>query len=210
MGIRVDILIDGEGNKGVIVFAHSSSLAMDHEYMQDITLRLVALGLKVVRFEFPYMANRRCTGKKGFPNQVPVLIASFRDVIEYVKSSILLPSQPLYLAGKSLGGRVASHLYIEGGFAGLFILGYPFHPAKDSSKLRISHLSKTSEKIHIFQGERDKLGSKAEVESYQLNQNIYMHWLEDGDHDLAPRKRSGYSKDGHISDVMNKIAQLLS
>ena len=206
----MELIIDGEGDKGVIVFAHGSSLAMDHEYMQDMALRLAAQGLKVIRFEFPYMADRRSTGKKGFPNQLPVLIASLREVVEYVKSTILAPSQPLYLAGKSLGGRVASHLYLEGGFAGLFVFGYPFHPAKDNTKLRISHFPEITENVYIFQGERDKLGNKSEVENYQLNQNIHIFWLEDGDHDLVPRVRSGYSKEQHFSYVIDKIAQLLS
>jgi predicted alpha/beta-hydrolase family hydrolase len=206
----MEFIIDGEGSRGVIVFAHGSSIAMDHQYMQDITEKLVGVGLKVVRFEFPYMASRRVTGKKGFPNQLPVLITAFRDVITQVRKTVLKPSQPLYLAGKSLGGRVASHLYIEGGFEGLFVFGYPFHPAKNDKVLRIAHLFETTADINIFQGERDKLGNKEEVESYRLNKNILIHWLADADHDLVPRVRSGFSKEQHANHVINKIEQLIS
>jgi predicted alpha/beta-hydrolase family hydrolase len=205
----MEFIIDGEGRRGVIVFAHGSSIAMDHQYMQDITEKLVAIGLKVVRFEFPYMASRRVTGKKGFPNQLPILINAFHDVIAQVRATVLKPSQPLYLAGKSLGGRVASHLYIEAGFDGLFVFGYPFHPAKDNTVLRTAHLFEVTADMHIFQGERDKLGNKEEVTAYQLNKNIQLHWLADGDHDLVPRVRSGFSKEQHMSDVIKKIEQVL-
>ena len=102
-----------------------------------------------------------------------------------------------------MGGRVASmaagELYEEKVIAGLVCLGYPFHPPGKPEALRTQHLVNFSPPALICQGTRDEFGTKDEVDGYDLSESIRFLWLEDGDHDLKPRKKlSGFSAADHL------------
>jgi predicted alpha/beta-hydrolase family hydrolase len=102
-----------------------------------------------------------------------------------------------------MGGRIASmiadDLHADGHIAGLLSLGYPFHPPGKPEQLRTAHLAKMKTPALIAQGTRDPFGSRQEVSTYKLSRTIEILWLEDGDHDLKPRKRiSGFSADDHL------------
>ena len=183
---------------------------MDHEFMNRLAKLLNEIGLQVIRFEFPYMAQRRVTGKRALPNKMPVLLDCYKQVIQNVLSMPGGLDKPLFLAGKSLGGRVATMIADGSEAQEVFVIGYPFHPIKKPEKLRTEHLESIESSIVIFQGTRDALGSKEEVDSYALNSTVSINWLEDGDHDLKPRKRSGFSQEQHIASVVEKIAGYLN
>ena len=112
----------------------------------------------------------------------------------------------LIIGGKSMGGRVASmvgdELYASGKIAGLLCLGYPFHPPEKPDQLRTAHLADLKVPTLIVQGTRDPFGTMDEVSSYSLSKMIEILWLEDGDHDLKPRKSvSGYSAADHLKTL---------
>jgi len=52
---------------------------MDTEFMNAFAAGLADQGLRVVRFEFPYMAERRQTGKRRPPDREPVLRRTWLD-----------------------------------------------------------------------------------------------------------------------------------
>ena len=106
----------------VIVLAHGAGQPMDAPFMETMTTGLSHAGLRVGRFEFPYMARRRTTGKKAWPDRLPVLREAWRQAVEGIDCSRLI------VGGKSMGGRVASMIADEISAAGLVCLGYPFHP----------------------------------------------------------------------------------
>ena len=108
---------------------------MDSPFMEFFATHLAERGLRSVRFEFPYMADRRITGKKKPPNRLPLLRESWLEVIDQLNPHNLL------LAGKSLGGRVASVVADETPAKGLICLGYPFHPVGKPDNLRVDHLT---------------------------------------------------------------------
>src|SRR5262249_806483 len=113
---------------------------------------------------------------------------------------------PLIIGGKSMGGRVASmiadRLHASGRIAGLLCLGYPFHPIGKPGQLRTAHLAGLKTPALIAQGTRDPLGSRDEAAGYKLSKSIEILWLEDGDHDLRPRKSvSGFSPADHLKTV---------
>lgn len=84
---------------------------------------------------------------------------------------------------------------------------YPFHPAGSPERLRTSHLAEIRIPTLICEGTRDKLGSRREVEGYALSERIELFWLEDGDHDLKPRKRvSGETHEAHLGRVAQRAA----
>jgi len=195
------MIVQGSGKSGVVILSHGAGMHMDHPYLNRVSEALVALGLKVVRFEFPYMQERRVTGRKKFPNKMPVLEQSFMDAVERVRELHLDPDTPLYLAGKSLGGRVATLLADRLSVQAVFVFGYPFHPIGKPDKLRVDHLLSIKTPIYLFQGERDKFGSREEVVHYALAEQVSINWLGDGDHDLVPRVRSGLSFEKHLSTL---------
>nr|WP_010132741.1 alpha/beta family hydrolase [Microbulbifer agarilyticus] len=194
---------------GWFLFAHGAGAPMDSDFMQALTQLLVERNLGVVRFEFPYMAERRETGKRRPPNKMDELLAHFQNQIDRAQST--LPQAPLYIGGKSMGGRVASMLVqdnFDGGkVAGAICLGYPFHPSGKPEKLRTEHLQPLTSPTLIVQGTRDKLGSREEVDGYALGSGIQMHWLEDGDHDLKPRKASGFTQSQHWQAAADQMRQ---
>ncbi|NQV58719.1 MAG: alpha/beta hydrolase [Alphaproteobacteria bacterium] len=208
------ILFDGPQDADLtLVLAHGAGAAMDSPFMAAFAQGLGARGIAVARFEFPYMAARRATGKKRPPDRQPILLQTWREVIAQ------LGEQPgirrLAIGGKSMGGRMASLLAAEGGqdisdaVGALVCLGYPFHPAGKPDRLRNEHLAALSLPSLIVQGERDPLGNRADVAGYPLSRAIELHWCPDGNHDLAPRKRSGYSQEDNWTGAMDAVAGFL-
>src|SRR5687767_6238679 len=55
---------------------------MDTPFMNFFASGLADRGLRVVRFEFPYMAKRRTAGKKGPPDPQPILRETWLKVIK--------------------------------------------------------------------------------------------------------------------------------
>ena len=110
-----------------------------------------------------------------------------------------------------MGGRVASmvadELHAAGKIAGLLCLGYPFHPPAKPEQLRTEHLAGLKTPTLICQGTRDEFGTRDEVSGYALSDRIEILWLEDGDHDLKPRKSvSGFSAADHLKTVAEKVS----
>ena len=201
----------GTSRIGTILFAHGAGMPMDHSFMQIFSTLLVDNGFQVIRFEFPHMQHRRASGKQTFPDKLNLLQDSFRHAASKLRAESNDSTKPFFLLGKSLGGRVATmiadDLIYSLPLAGVFVLGYPFHPILRPHKLRIEHLQGTKAKVVVFQGERDKFGSHQEVCPLALSPNIAIHWFEDADHDLKPRVKSGFSHTQHLSRAASLIAQ---
>jgi predicted alpha/beta-hydrolase family hydrolase len=198
------LLIDGpEHASHTVVLAHGAGAGMDSEFLQAMAEGLAENGLKVVRFEFPYMIQRRETGSRRPPDRGPILQQTWLEVIAQLKNDNLI------IGGKSMGGRIASLVADEASVSGLICFGYPFHPSGKPDKLRVEHLEAIETPTLIVQGERDALGNKDDVADYNLSPNIKMHWLPDGDHSFKPRKISGRSQDENWSDAIRTAAEFV-
>lgn len=202
----VDFLIDGPEGAATLLLAHGAGAGMDTPFMQAIAEGVATRGLRCVRFEFAYMAQRRHGGSKRPPPKVEKLQDEYRAVI-----TRLAAQGPLFIGGKSMGGRVASlfsdDLYQAGDLQGLICLGYPFHPAGKPENLRTAHLADLQTPTLICQGSRDAFGSAEEVAGYDLSPKIQIQWLEDGNHDLKPRQRiSGFTHAAHLGAAAAGIA----
>lgn len=189
--------------KRIFIFAHGAGAPMDSDWMNEVTQRLVNMGITVVRFEFPYMQERRKTGKKRPPNGKKTLFETWHQVIN------LLGEQEFYIGGKSMGGRMASLLADEIKPKGLICLGFPFHAPGKDPKDRIDHLKKLKTPTLICQGTRDSMGSKEDISGYELSKKIKFHWLEDGDHGLKPRKASGFTQQEHLDSACKAIDKFM-
>jgi uncharacterized protein len=184
------MLYDGPKDaRHVFVLAHGAGGAMDTPFLNTVARGMAAHGIRVVRFEFPYMAARREGKKSGAPDRQPVLLDSWRRVV-----SELGGGERLVIGGKSLGGRMASMVADELHVRGLICFGYPFHPPGKPEQLRTAHLEHLKTPALILQGTRDPFGTREEVEGYRLSKSIRIEWLTDGDHSFKARKSSGTSE----------------
>lgn len=191
------VLIDGPASAGTTcVLAHGAGAAMDSPFMAFFAQGLAASGARVVRFEFPYMAERRRTGRRRPPDRTPVLLEAWRTAV-----ADLDPHRTV-IGGKSLGGRMASMIADEIGARGLVCLGYPFHPPNAPEKTRIDHLRDLRTRALFLQGARDVFGGRDEVDRYPLSPAIRVHWLADGDHSFRPRRASGRSERDNLDEAL--------
>jgi predicted alpha/beta-hydrolase family hydrolase len=185
------------------VLAHGAGASMDSPFLEHIACSLADRGLRVVRFEFPYMDARR-HGRKLPPDREPVLRAAWREVIEAEGGG-----ERLVIGGKSLGGRMASLVADEMRVRALVCLGYPFHPPGKPERLRVAHLEPLRTPALIVQGSRDPFGSRDEVARYRLSQAIRVHWIEDGDHSFKPRASSGRTERQNLDEAVEAVAAFL-
>lgn len=189
-----------------LILAHGAGAPMDSPFMQQMTERLVARGVAVLRFEFAYMAERRATGRKRPPNPQPQLLQQWLEVYRSVRQQT---AGRLAIGGKSMGGRMASLLADELKVDALVCLGYPFYAAGKPEKPRVAHLAELQTPTLIIQGERDALGDRTTVAGYSLSPAIRLHWLTAADHDLKPLKRSGLTHEQHLDSAADAVAAFL-
>ncbi|QEY58398.1 alpha/beta hydrolase [Pseudomonas sp. C27(2019)] len=185
-----------------LILAHGAGAPMDSEFMETIVQNLLALDISVVRFEFPYMALCRLDAIRRPPNKMAVLQDTWREVYNQVRAQSTLP---IVIAGKSMGGRVASMLVDELQPLALICLGYPFYPAKKLDKPRTEHLLDLRTPTLIVQGERDALGCREVVEGYRLSSAIEIEWMALADHDLKPLQRSGCTQAQYLQHAACRI-----
>lgn len=171
------VLTDGPKNaKATYLFAHGAGGPMDHPWMTRVARDLGERGIRVVRFNFPYME-----AKRRAPDRPPVLLDTFRQIIEEHGGGANVA-----IGGKSMGGRMATMIADEMNVRGVAVFGYPFHPPGKPEQLRTAHLETLSTPALILQGTRDPFGTREEVNRYKLSRAVDVYWLEGGDHSLKP------------------------
>jgi predicted alpha/beta-hydrolase family hydrolase len=151
------------------------------------------------------MAARR-SGERKPPPRAETLNPEYVAAVDALGPT----TGPLIVGGKSMGGRVASmvadELFAAGRIAGLLCLGYPFHPPGRPTQLRTAHLAGLKTPALIVQGTRDEFGTREDVAGYELSPAIGLKWLEDGDHDLKPRRKvSGFSAADHLKTMAEAV-----
>ena len=169
-----------------LALAHGAGAGMNSPFMARFAAALGTRGVRVARFDFPYMERRR-DGVRVPPDRLAVLMQTWRAVVEQLGDA-----PRLAIGGKSMGGRIASMVADELGVGAVVCLGYPFHPPDRVTQLRTAHLQDLKSRCLIVQGTRDEFGSREEVRRYQLSPHISITWIEDGDHSLTPRRRNGH------------------
>ncbi|SFB71628.1 hypothetical protein SAMN05428997_101432 [Bosea sp. CRIB-10] len=200
-------LFDGPDEAGItIMLAHGAGAPMDSPSMVAAARALGSAGFRVARFEFDYMAARRADGRRLPPPRAEKLNPQYIAAVD-----ALAAKGRLIIGGKSMGGRVASmvadELFAAGRIHGLLCLGYPFDPPGKPEQLRTAHLADLRTPTLVTQGTRDEFGTRDEVSAYTLSPQIELLWLEDGDHDLKPRKSlSGFSTADHLKTMAETVS----
>jgi len=199
------LLFDGpDESRDVVVLAHGAGASMDSPFMDRVAAGLAERGLRVARFEFPYMQARRDGGRRGAPDRPQVLMETWRQVV-----ASLGGGPRLVIGGKSMGGRIASMVVDEIGARGLVCLGYPFHPPGKPEQLRTKHLENLATPALFIQGTRDVFGSADDVASYELSPRIHVHWIEAGDHSYKPPARSDRTEAVNVGEAIAAAADFV-
>ena len=188
----------------IYLFAHGAGGAMDTPFMATVARGLGERDIRVVRFEFPYMAARRTGGKRGAPDREAVLLATWRDVVAQHGGG-----DRVFIGGKSMGGRMATLVADELSVRGVVCFGYPFHPPGQPAKVRTAHLEKMVAPMLVLQGERDPFGTREDVAGYHLSRAIRIEWITDGDHSLKPRAKSGVTEAQNLTTAIDAAAAFI-
>ena len=207
----VDLLWNSPSDPvATLVLAHGAGAAMDSAWLNDFAALLEERSIRVARFEFDYMAARRTGARKPAPKAERVL-DEYRAAVEAATAVV---GGPVFIGGKSYGGRVASmvadELHDAGSVEGLVCLGYPFHPPGAPEKLRTAHLLELRTPALICQGTRDPFGTRDEVAAYGLPAGIRFCWLDDGEHEFKPRKAvSGHTHREHLATAADAVLEFV-
>ena len=192
-----------ERARATLVLAHGAGAGQQHPFVVATASGLAGRGFNVVTFDFPYMRARR-----NVPDKAPVLEDAFRTVIHAARA--WSGAAPMFIGGKSMGGRIATHLGAQGldGLNGIVALGYPLHPPGRPDKPRTEHLPSIRVPVLIVQGERDTFGTPDELRPViaTVKAEVTLHVVAGGDHSLAVR---GKKKDEAFADVLDTTANWL-
>jgi len=162
------------------LFAPGAGAPCSHPWMQRWAKRLSALG-RVVTFDYDYMRE----GRKR-PDPPHVLIEAHRGALSKNRGS----EEPVFLIGKSMGGRIGCHVSLTEKVNGLICLGYPLCGGGDRSKLRDKVLRDLTTRLLFIQGTRDPLCPLDLLEEVRggMTAPNQLHIVEGGDHSLIVRK----------------------
>lgn len=193
----------------LVVLAHGAGAGQDHPFMVASAQGLAVRGLDAVTFNFPYMERRASA-----PNPALQLEQCYRAVIATLAAHGWLERRALVIGGKSMGGRMASHLAAEPDtlphpLAGLVFLGYPLHPPGNPAKARTAHLPRITAPMLFVQGTRDTFGSPDELAPVvaALKADITVHPVEAADHSFKVTGRPKGAQPQIFEDILDVVAK---
>jgi predicted alpha/beta-hydrolase family hydrolase len=186
-----------------LVLAHGAGAGQASGFMVETSQALADRGVTTATFDFPYMSAGR-----SVPDKAPVLEAAWRDAVAAARAHKAFAKLPLFIGGKSMGGRIASHVASQGcpDLAGLVFLGYPLHPPGKPAQRRDAHLPAIAEPMLFVQGSRDAFGTSEEIRALLSSlQHATLHELSGGDHSFKVSGRGAPTPDvvhGQILDAV--------
>jgi uncharacterized protein len=190
-----------------LVFAHGAGANQFHGFMVRFATGICERGVETTTFNFAYTEESR-----RVPDPAAKLEACFRAVIREVRGRGVGEGR-LFLGGKSMGGRMASHVAAAGEphLGGLVFLGYPLHPPGKPDKLRTQHLASISVPMLFVQGARDSFGTPEELRPHlsvppsSRPDLATVVPIPDGDHSFKVPKRSGQSEESVWAAVLGAV-----
>jgi uncharacterized protein len=195
------------GRTPVVVLAHGAGNDLRSAFLEWFATALSRRGLVVVRFNFPYKER---TGTRP-PDRMDVLVETFREVVAAQSVRTGSPPGPLFVGGKSMGGRVAAALVASGAVrpSGLVFLGFPLHKPGDAEKLRTDDLPQVGRPMLFVQGTRDPFGGPDEIRAVAklLKLQARVHAVDGGDHSYVLLKSQAARQQAEMTAAADAIAK---
>jgi predicted alpha/beta-hydrolase family hydrolase len=140
------------------------------------------------------------------PDRLPQLIAAHRKALATARTKA---PRPIFLIGKSMGGRIGCHVSLEENVNGLICLGYPLCSMGDRTKMRDQVLRDLRAPTLFVQGTRDPLCPLDLLEKVrgEMTAPNFLYLIEGGDHSLLVRKKDLANETQE--DVDQKIARAI-
>ena len=206
---------EGDRNlDALLVFAHGAGAGQGHAFMTGYASALAARGVTVVTFNFPYMEKRRKT-----PDRAPLLEDAFRRAVTAAVEQRHVRAKKLFIGGKSMGGRIATHLGAQLDRwpadapkpSGIIAFGYPLAPPRSKrTGDRVTHLKALTVPTLIVQGTRDPFGGPDEIAEAIADAKpappIEIMPVEGGDHSFAVLKSSGREQPAVHAEIQDAVA----
>jgi predicted alpha/beta-hydrolase family hydrolase len=191
----------------VLVLGHGAGAGQRSGWMVDFAGALCALGLDVVTFNFLYTERQRRA-----PDRRPLLDACCRAVIQTARQQVAGPQRSLFAGGKSMGGRIATHVAAEHpnlNLSGIVLLGYPLHPPGRPDERRDAHLPAIGLPMLFVQGSHDTFGTPEELQLAltPLSPPATLHVVEGGDHSFKIRKKDPGRQAALLRDAHRAIVE---
>jgi len=187
--------------RGLLVLGHGAGAGMAHPFLAKLAADLAGVGMATLRYQFPYIEERR-----RVPDKPELLIATVDAAVR--KAIEVAPRLPLLAGGKSMGGRMTSQAAAQGllaGVKGLVFFGFPLHPPNRPGTKRADHLAKVSLPMLFLQGTRDTLADLALLGPLceKLGTRATLHIIPEADHSFHVLKKAGKTD----VEVMKELAQ---
>ena len=183
------LLMRPEQARWLLVLAHGAGAGMRHPFMQALAEELARARIAALRYQFPYMEEKR-----GAPDRPPLLMATVAAAVHAAGQEA--PGLPRLAGGKSMGGRMTSQAAAEGlleGVQGLVFFGFPLHPPKKPGTKRAEHLTEVPVPMLFLQGTRDALADLKLLRPVckKLGARATLEIVESADHSFHVLKSSG-------------------
>lgn len=190
-----------------VLLAHGAGLPMMAPFMQAVADGLCARGFGVLRFNYPYAERMAREGRRRAPDTAARLEACHTSALEELRRRA--PGRRWLLAGKSMGGRIGTHLAAKGeDCAGLVLFGYPLHPPRRLDKQRHEHFPAIVQPTLFLQGTRDALcdldALTRALERFGGASTV--HVVDGGDHSFSVPKRSGRTSAEVLEELLDAVA----
>jgi predicted alpha/beta-hydrolase family hydrolase len=183
-----------------LVLAHGAGTGMNHPSLTKLAAALATRRITTVTFDFPYRARGG-----GAPDRMPVLVAAYEAVLASLRDDV---PRPLAIGGRSLGGRVASHVVAAGAAVdGLVFLAFPLHPPGKPASERAAHLASIRQPMLFVQGTRDTFARFDLLEGVVATlPRATLHTIAEADHGFHVPKRTGRTDTDVAEEMADTVA----
>jgi uncharacterized protein len=199
----------GPGIGASLILGHGAGAGQRSQFMVEASRALADLGLDVVTFNFLYTEQKR-----RIPDRAPVLEACYRSTVETVRREVPSARTHLFIGGKSMGGRIATHVAAAEDLRidGLVLLGYPLHPPGRPEQRRDKHLPDIRQPMLVVQGSRDAFGTPAELSSVlaALPVSATLHVVPGGDHSFNVPRMDRADRTAMIAGLNRTIVEWIA
>lgn len=206
-GVTTALVYPADRPTAALILAHGAGAGQRHTFITSFARALAGRGLDIITFNFPYMEQGR-----RLPDRPAALEACYRATIATIRKRITSAREPLFIGGKSMGGRIATQIAAADRalpVRGLVLLGYPLHPPGRPDKPRDRHLPAIGRPMLFVQGSRDTFGTAAELTPVlqALQPPPVLHVVEHGDHSFHLPKSEAHRQAAALEEVQRVIVE---